>query len=124
MSAESYLQEIRSVDSELKRLTARTKELRAQKRRAQTNLHSYMVRHDMERVGSDKHGVSLKQCAPPKQRQKAKPKKARREDTIELLRCAGIPDPQTLYEQIEASQKLADPTAVEAGPQLHNPFDF
>lgn len=105
MSAESYLREISSIDIELKRLSALSKSLREQKRRAQNNLHQYMVSHGLEKVGDGKNAITIKKCAPPQPRRKVKPKKERKADAIELFRDVGIPNPEEFYEQWESTQK-------------------
>lgn len=105
MSSESYVREINSLDTEIKRLNAIVKRLREQKRQAQTNLHSYMVSRGLEQVGEGKQAITIRKCAPPKPRPKTKPKKDRKAEAIELFRDAGIPDPNSFYEQFESIQK-------------------
>lgn len=114
MSAESYLKEIHSIDAEIKRLNAHIKILRDQKRRTQSNLHRYMTSHELEKVGEGKESITLAKCAPPKPRRKAKPKKNKRCDAIDLFREAGIPNPDEFYKQFESTQKSSQDVSEDS----------
>ena len=102
MNEYSYLNEINSIDSELKRITAHTKILRTQKTKAMNGLHQYMVARNIEKVGN----ITIEKCAPKNsQRAKVKPKCERKELAINLFRQAGIPDPISFYNDFERTQK-------------------
>jgi hypothetical protein len=97
----SYAREIKSIDGELKRLNARLKQLRAQKRAAQDHLYTYMVSHKVDNL----NGITLKQCAPPKPRAKQKPKAQRKADAVGALSEIGVPDPDGLYDTLESLRR-------------------
>lgn len=105
MSVDSYLREIHTLDIEIKRVNDRAKALRTQKQTAKTHLYNYMKRHNLQQVQDGTKVITINQCLPPKARAKAKPKKARVQEAIELFRMAGIPNPDSFYEEFEATQK-------------------
>ena len=100
-----YVKEINSLDAEIKRTNVHLKAMRLQKRAAQTHLYNYMISHNLEVIGEGKNAITLKKCAPPKPRAKAKPKKEKREDALRLFQEAGIPNPDTFYNEFEKTQK-------------------
>ncbi len=98
--SEPYINEIESIEAELKRLSVSVKELKAQKKTAYNNLYEYMVS-----TGADKCGkITLKKVTPktPVKRKAAKEKK---EDGIQLLREWGVDDPEKMYTDFLKSQK-------------------
>lgn len=105
MQSSTYINELTSLDKEIKRLSDRLKELRLQRKRTSGNLYNYMVRNNLDTVGHDKTAISIKTIE-PKDRKKTKPKKARRNDTINLCREVGIPNPTAFFEQLEALKRL------------------
>jgi len=113
MSAESYTNEIKSLDAEIKRLNDHIKRLRLQRKTANENLYKYMIRHNLQKIGDGKQAITLSKCAPPKPRTRVKPKRERHEQAIELFREVGIPDPEEFYLQFEATQKNVSGEAKE-----------
>ena len=118
MSADSYLREIHTLDIEIKRSNDRAKSLRMQKQTAKTHLYNYMKRHNLQQVQDGTKVITINQCLPPKARAKAKPKKLRVQEAIDLFRMAGIPNPDSFYEEFEATQKAKrDSEGQDAEPR-------
>lgn len=105
MTPESYLIEINNIDVELKRINQHAKNLRAQKAKTMNGLHQYMVSHNLEQVTDGKKTISLNKFE-PKKKAKSKPKKQKRNDTLQLFRDVGIPNPEQFYEELETIQKI------------------
>jgi len=102
MNERSYLDEINSIDAELKRINIHTKSLRTQKVKAMNGLYQYMKSHNIQKVGN----ITIEKCAPKNtQRAKAKPKSERKKLAINLFREVGIPDPINFYNEFEKLQK-------------------
>ena len=105
MSSSSYINEINSLDKEIKRLNDRLKQLRMQRKNASNNLYNYMNSHNIDSVGYGKDSISIK-TVEPKTRKKIKPKKERKNETINLCREIGIPNPLEFFEKLEAIKRL------------------
>lgn len=100
-TADSYLRQISDVDAALKRLNAQTKELRKKKKDAQTRLHAWMIKNNVEEYGK----IKIKKVA-PKPPAKRKPVKKKKEDAISLFAKIGVNDPEELWEEFQRTQKL------------------
>ena len=94
----SYVKEINSLDEEIKRLTSRLKDLRSQRKICSEKLYAYMEKNNIESINQGK--IKLNKIK-PKDRKKTRPKKERTQETIKLLRDAGIPNPSAFFNQIE-----------------------
>ena len=103
MNGKSYVNEIRSIDRELKILNARAKNLRLQKKASQGHLYKYMKTRNLEEF----ENIKIKSVA-PKQPKPRKPLKARMTDAIDLFRDAGIPDPDGFWQEFQTTQKVMD----------------
>lgn len=126
MSEFSYIKEINSIDAELKRISNRSKNLRAQKTRAMVGLHTYMRSHNLEKVGEGKNTITLKKCEsylPNRPKKKAKPKSRKREDAIKLFRTAGIPNPEKFYSDFEETQKIEELQSINNNKKSTGGFD-
>jgi Asp-tRNA(Asn)/Glu-tRNA(Gln) amidotransferase B subunit len=102
---DAYSREVININIELRKMNERSKLLREQRSKAMERLYKYMVDNDLESIGEDPNKITRKQCAPPKPRNKLKPKKQRDNDAIELCRITGIPDPETFFEEFKKTQK-------------------
>jgi len=100
MSTVSYVNEINSIEKEIKRLTDRLKQLRMQKKIANEKLCSYMSKYNLESIGDGKNTIYYNKIQ-PKSRKKTKPKKDRKEESVKLFRDMGIPDPLGFFDQLE-----------------------
>ena len=98
--ATAYVREINSIDQELKRLRAHIKELTTQRLRAQTHLHQYMVRHQLDEV----EGIKLTKIT-PKPKTIRKSLKEKKQAALELCLEVGINDPDLFWEQWQKTQK-------------------
>jgi len=100
MNPDVYVREIRSIEKEERRLRARAKKLREQKRKAQGYLFTYMENHGLEKYG----GITRKSIRPREKivRKKAQEKKR---DALELFRMTGIPDPEKFWFDFQNTQK-------------------
>lgn len=99
--ADSYIRQMTDIDSALKRLNAKTSELRKQKKEATQRLYSWMEKNGVETYSN----INIKKIA-PKQRAKKKPPKKRKEDAINLFSKIGINDPEELWEELQRTQQL------------------
>lgn len=95
----SYINTIRSLDEEIKRLNAHLKTLRIQRDENKRLLKEFMEMHDY----TDYEGVSINSLV-RKQRKPRKKKKEKEEDGIKLLMEIGVPNPKEFYEQFRKSQ--------------------
>lgn len=110
MCAESYLREINTIDSELKRINAHSKNLREQKSRVMSGLHNYMKTNNLEKVTTNEgKNITINQCKPKEKKPRglvSKTKNQRRLAAIELFKDAGIPNPSQFYQDFESTQKI------------------
>ena len=79
-TADSYIRQMKEIDSALKRLNMQTAELRKKKKEATSRLYSWMLKHNVDSYSN----IEIKKIA-PKQRIKKKPPKKRKEDAMILL---------------------------------------
>jgi hypothetical protein len=100
-----YLQEITSIDTELKRIAAHTKSLRIQKEKKMEQLYYYMVENNIEKMGEGKAPMTQKKCMPKHLKPKAKPKDQKRDEALQIMKDAGIEDAEEIYSQIEEAHK-------------------
>jgi len=100
-SADSYVRQIKDIDSALKRLNTQSAELRKKKKEATHRLYVWMEKNNVESYST----FNIKKIA-PKQRAKKKPPKKRREDAITLFSSIGVNDPETLWEEFQKTQQL------------------
>jgi hypothetical protein len=95
-----YAKEIKSVDTELKRLRAHIKKLNEQKKRAEGRLFQYMERYHL-----DEYDGLQKAKIKPKEPVKRKKPKEKREAVINLLFSSGIADAETVWEEMQKINK-------------------
>jgi hypothetical protein len=119
MNPDAYIKEIRSIDNEIKRLATHTKGLREQRAKNMNSLYIYMSNNKIDKIGEGKGAITIKQCGPRDNKKKMKPKKQRREDSIEKLRERGIPDPESFYEEYERS-KYREPREKDSNFTNHS----
>lgn len=98
---ESYVREINSIDQELKRINAKAKKLRNQKKAKEKLLYQYMVRNKLDTY----QGIKLSSIQP---KTKRKTEKQKRAESIELFRKAGIPNPEQFYEEYKKQMKAKE----------------
>ena len=104
--SDPYIQEINRIDAELKRVAIHTKQLREQKAKLKFGLYQYMRSHNLDRVQYNNTTITLKSCEPKEKKMRVStPKAQRRKDAINILRDAGIPNPEELYLSVENTQK-------------------
>ena len=109
MSAgDRYVKQLNDLDVTLKRLNAKTTELRKKKKDIQTHLHAWMVK-----TGNEKYqGYTVAKVA-PKPPAKRKPAKAKKQDALALFQQVGIDDPETFWEEFSKTQKAVAQTEQE-----------
>jgi hypothetical protein len=100
-TATSYVREMKSIKDELKRMQLRSKQLKEQKKKAESRLYHYMKNQHLEEF----EGVKIKTITP---KDKTFNKKAsdKKHDAIKVLYEAGIPDPEGLWEELKRTQKV------------------
>lgn len=101
MNGKAYVNEIRSIDRELKILNSRIKSLRLQKKASQGHLYKYMKNRNLEEFEK----IKLKSIT-PKPPTPRKPLKKKKEDALELFRDVGIPDPDGFWRDFQSTQKI------------------
>jgi hypothetical protein len=99
-TADSYIRQIKDIDSALKRLNQQTADLRKKKKEASMRLYAWMEKNNVETYSS----IDIRKIA-PKQRAKKKPPKKRKEDAIILFSQIGVNDPEKLWEEFQRTQK-------------------
>lgn len=99
----SYVNEIKSIDAELKRLRERSSKLREQKQKAQSALYFFMKNNRHETYEGFK--IDALAPKPKKSRKSAKQKKA---DAIVLFQETGIPDPENFWNSLQSTQKSTE----------------
>ena len=105
MSCTSYMNELSSLDAEIKRLTVHLKALREQRKRVTEHLYSHMGKNNIDHVYNGKKKVTIQSVA-PKNRKKMRPKNERKNDAITLFRETGIPNPHAFFEKLESLKHL------------------
>lgn len=100
MDPSGYVNEIKSIDRELKNLGKRGKLLRDQKRVAQNRLYDYMRYNNVEEF----EGIKKKSIC-PKPKKDSKTKQEKRDDAVELLRQKGVPYPEEFYDELMKTQR-------------------
>jgi len=100
MNPDAYVNEIQSIEKEERRLRARAKKLREQKKVAQTHLYQYMESRGLERYKS-----ITKKSIQPRTRRPRKKIKDRKRDALDLFRTTGIPDPEKFWQDFQRTQK-------------------
>lgn len=99
MNPDVYVNEIRSIEKEEKRLRVRQKKLREQKKKAQKHLYTYM-----ESCGIVKYERITKKSIEPRERKVRKKAKDKKRDALELFRVTGIPDPEKFWADLKNTQ--------------------
>lgn len=103
-TADSYVRQIAELDAALKRLNAQTKEIRRKKKEAETRLHAWMVKNNVEKYGK----VTIKKIT-PRGASKRKPAKQKKADALSLFTQIGVNDPEKLWEEFQMTQKVYTP---------------
>lgn len=101
----SYVNEINSLEAEIKRLNKRLKELRETKRNSENNLYMLMKSENIDQITYEGRTISIEKIT-PKNKKKILPKKQRDELTKNYLRDQGIPDPEEIFQEIQRLKKL------------------
>lgn len=96
----SYVRQIESLNKEIKRLNSVVKKLRSQRSTIELHLYNTMEKNHIEEVGKYKL-EKLK----PKEKVKRKSKKQQKKEAISLFYEIGVPDPETIYEELERRKK-------------------
>jgi hypothetical protein len=99
-SPDYHIEQIRKLNDESKRLGARLKQLREEKKKHERHVFVYMTR-----TGVQEYKGIKKARIEPKGKVKRTPKKVRDARAYELCLRTGIPDPKGFLEQFKASQK-------------------
>ena len=97
---DSYVREIDSLTTEIKRLNERLKQLRKQKKGTEGHLYNYMTRQNIE-----KYGNVTRKSITPREKKSRKPDTVKRQDAIALFREVGIPNPEEFWEEFKSTQK-------------------
>ena len=96
----SYVKELASLDTEIKRLNKVRKSLNEQRKLCKQRLYEYMKSRNMEEF----EGVKIEKIT-PKTTAKRKPEKQKRKDAINLFNEIGIPDPEDFFNKFIQTQK-------------------
>lgn len=102
MSGQSYTQQLRTLNQELKIINAKAKEIREQKKRVEKDLYYYMDRHQITEIeGFQKD----KLYQPPKPKLPSKKPSEKKRDGVELFRQVGIVNAEQFYEEWLGTQR-------------------
>jgi len=96
----SYINEIKSIDKEIKRLSIHTSNLKKRKKEVEQNLHNYMKSHNINEL----EGVKISKLDTKKAPRK-KPSEKKR-DALALFREVGIPNPDEFWNEFVTTQKV------------------
>ena len=100
----TYVDEINNIESEMKRLRKRLKQLRELKIGPSKALQRYMDANNLKIY----KGITIKKITPtPKILRK--PPSQKKKDALKFFREAGVGDPETFYQQYILTQKMKTP---------------
>ena len=100
----TYVDQINNIESEMKRLRKRLKQLREFKIAPSKALHRYMVTNNLKIY----KWITIKKITPtPKILRK--PPSQKKKDALKFFREAGVGDPETFYQQYILTQKMKTP---------------
>ena len=98
----SYVKSLKSINTELKRISEHSKKLKKEKKDIEGRLYKWMENSDMkEYEGYKKDKLKPKDKIPTIKRKK----KEKVSEAIRLLTEAGIPDPSEFYGELMKTQK-------------------
>lgn len=106
---DAYIREINSLDQEIKRLNARLKLLRTQKKDKQKLLYKYMIKNKLESYG----GKTLSSIR-PRDAVHRKTEKQKKQEAIILFREAGIDNPEEFYKEFKEKLKSKPDEKIES----------
>lgn len=95
MSSNYYIHERKDLIEEIKRLNAKVKILREQRKKIDLLLYQYMVENNLDELND----VKIKTVTPKKKVQRKKKKDADN-DAKETLRQAGVEDPDAMWKTL------------------------
>ena len=98
MSVKSDVDELQRINSEIKRTAESLKKLRAAKLNLESRIANFLKEKDLPGVKYNESVILLKQKATSK----AKPKKVRQGEIIDLLINSGVQDPEGLLKKMNS----------------------
>lgn len=99
-SPDYHVEQIRKLNEELKRLSARTRLLREEKRKHERYIYNHLVK-----TGGQEYKGFKRARMEPKPKVKRTPKKVKDARAYDLCLRTGIPDPKGFMEQLKQAQK-------------------
>ena len=114
---DAYAEVIESIKKERKRLNARSKTLLAQQREAEKHLYNYMETYHV----AEHRGIKKKTITPRSKIQRKK-KKEKKKDAIQLFLETGIPDPETFWAKLQATQTNSQNKDTETSTSSIDPM--
>jgi len=100
MTPDYHVEQIRKLNDEAKRISARLKQLREEKKKHEHHVYNYMVRTSVQEY----KGIKRARLT-PKPRVKRTPRKLKDARAYDLCLRTGIPDPKSFMEQLKQTQK-------------------
>lgn len=102
--ANSYVSQINRLNKEIQRLNKRIRDLRAERRRHESHLLSYLESTGGERAGNfTVKSLRTRLGKGPTRTRKKETEKRR--DAIALFREVGVPNPETFYKEFKDTQR-------------------
>ncbi len=101
----AYVQEIQNIETEMKRLRKRLKDLSELKQKPTQALYQYMVSHNLTRY----EGIRIEKISPPPPKHPRKTPTQKKEDALKFFRGAGVGNPESFYQQYLLTQKNENP---------------
>lgn len=98
---ESYVRNLKNIDTSIKRYADQLKELKEKRKLTQQRLYAYMKKNGLEKY----QGYELKKLE-PKQKTPTKKKADKKRDAIQLFHNVGFDDPEALWNAFQDTQKV------------------
>jgi hypothetical protein len=103
---EADARRLKEIEDALKRINAKTIDLRKKRKDAQNKLYDSMIKNGVDSY----EGYTVKKIA-PRPKAKRKPAKAKKQDALKLFAKIGVDDPNVLWEEFEKTQKIVENTS-------------
>ena len=101
MSLSSYMQQLKSLNTEIKRMNDALKKLRKTKRETEEHIQNFLKNKNLTQVRHNNNIISLTE----KNKRERKTKQQKTQDTINILSKYGIRNTQSLVKEIMNAQQ-------------------
>lgn len=98
---DSRVTEFVSIDTEVKKLNAKLKDLRARRKETAAHIYKYMTVLNIQEY----KGVKINQVKPPSERKPRITAAEKKDNALLLFKEAGLPYPEEFWNKINSTQK-------------------